>query len=135
MNDLLRQQLQNLPDATPSVALWERLADARQQQVRRQRRVIAGGTAACAALAATLLFNLDPRLGDGESAPVTANTITPAPTTPVASIASHESLHHIDRELQLAYARNADDAELASLWAVRQGLLHSRTDNVQPLGI
>ncbi len=135
MNDLLRQQLHDLPDAAPSDALWARLADARQRQVRRQRGVIAGGTAACAALVATLFFNLGLQPGDDKAAPVTANTVTLASTTPAISNTPSESLHHIDRELQLAYARNADDAELASLWAVRQGLLHSRTDTVQPLGI
>lgn len=135
MNDQLRQNLQNLPDVEPSDALWARLAGERQRQIRRQHGVMAGGTAACAVLASTLLFNLGPQFGDDESIAATASTVTPGSITPAASITLPESLHRIDRELQLAYARNADDAEIASLWTVRQGILHSRTENVQPLGI
>lgn len=134
MNDQLLKQLRDLPDAKPSDAVWEKLAAARQRQVRRQRGMVAGGSA-CVALAVTLLINLGLKPGDDRATPAIATTRAPTSTIPAVSNTPSESLHHIDRELQLAYARNADDAELASLWAVRRGLIHSRTDNVQPLGI
>lgn len=134
MNDPLLQQLHDLPDAEPADALWARVADARQRQIRRQHGAIAGGTAACAVLAATLFFNFDTRFTDVESAPAIATTATHTSAAFTAS-PSTESLHRIDRELQLAYARNADDAELASLWEVRQDILLSRPESVQPLGI
>ena len=129
MHDQLQQHLNDLPDHEPNAALWAKLSEARQRQQLRQRSLMAAGTTACAALAATTFFVLGPGLVDEAAAP---NAVTSIPT----SITSPESLHRIDRELQLAYARNADEAELASLWAVRRDILHARPDEyVQPLGI
>ena len=131
MHDQLQQHLNDLPDHEPNAALWAKLSEARQRQQLRQRSLMAAGTTACAALAATTFFVLGPRFVDDAAAP---NAVTSIPAS--TSITSPESLHHIDRELQLAYARNADEAELASLWALRRDILHARPDEyVQPLGI
>ena len=134
MHDPLRQHLHDLPDTEPSDALWTRIDGARRKQLNRRRGLLAGGATACAGAAATLFFGFGHLTNDDVARPGMVAT-TPSPASTPAPVASPESLHHIDRELQLAYARNADDAELASLWAVRRDVLQSRTENVHPLGI
>ena len=134
MNDRIRQQLLTLPDAEPSDALWWRIAQARQTQIRHRRRWIAGGATAGVVVALTLLLGLPPRPAHDRTAPAIATTPSNQPSSNSVAMPP-DALRRIDRELQLAYARNADDAELASLWAVRQDILHSRPKAVQPMGI
>ena len=134
MNDRIRQQLLTLPDAEPSDALWWRIAQARQTQIRHRRRWIAGGATAGAVVALTLLLGLPPRPAHVRTAPAIATAPSPQPSSnPVAM--PPDALRRIDRELQLAYARNADDAELAALWTVRRDLARTHSAATQPVGI
>ena len=129
MNEPLTRHLQHLPDTAPSDALWQRVAEARRRQLRRQRTAVAGGAAACMLLAVATLV---PRM-TASPAPSLAEAV-PSPI-PATQAIQPDALQRIDRELQLAYARNADDAELAALWTVRRDLARTHSAATQPVGI
>lgn len=130
MNDPLHRHLEELADAPPADALWSRVAAARNRQLRRQRSVVAGGAMGCALLAAIVLA---PRLSPAPGhAPRVAESV---PTQAAARQSAPDALQRIDRELQLAYARNADDDELAALWTVRRDLARTHSTAAQPVGI
>lgn len=129
MNEPLTRHLQHLPDTAPSDALWQRVAEARRRQLRRQRGAVAGSAAACMLLAVATLV---PRM-TASPAPSLAEAV-PSPI-PATQAIQPDALQRIDRELQLAYARNADDAELAALWTVRRDLARTHSAATQPVGI
>ena len=131
MNEPLTRHLQHLPDTAPSDALWQRIAEARRRQLRRQRGAVAGGAAACMLLAVATLV---PRM---TASPAPSPALAEAVPSPIPATQSTQpdALQRIDRELQLAYARNADDAELAALWTVRRDLARTHSAATQPVGI
>lgn len=132
MNEPLTRHLEHLPDAPPPDALWLRVAEARRRQLRRQRGAFAGGIGACALVLAVVLV---PRITTDTAVEAPTTRFAQAQDTDVMSDAQHDALRGIDRELQMAYARNAGEAELDALWAVRRDLAHHRSNAVQPVGI
>lgn len=112
-----RQHLASLPAVDPPDALWARLQQHRAPAPRRSRPLWPWAAAA-AVLAAVLAW---PRA----EAPVVA-TIATAP-------AVDQNLRLLDQELTLAYARQADDAELAALWQTRERLLQGTGQSDPPL--
>lgn len=86
---------------------------------------------ACALLAVMAVV---PRLSPApEHAPRVAESAPPLAAARQSD--TPDALQHIDRELQLAYARNADDDELAALWALRRDIAHPHSTAEQPVGI
>lgn len=138
----LASLLDRLPLQDPDPALWERiqLARSRQQWRRRlhQRRWLGGSLAAAAALLVVLL----PRVID---APENTGAATDWQASSQAleqewQAGAHATmdprfraeLNLIDLQLQAAYDRGAEPAELASLWRLRsealQELLRSHSE-------
>jgi hypothetical protein len=112
-----RQYLHALPEAEPDPQLWMRL-----QRARTRRRV--GVHRAWAAAAAAVVFIALglawlPFGGSGEQG------LSPDPAPALMSTAAVQQL---DVELNLAYARGADEAEIAALWDARSRLLASEGD-------
>lgn len=125
MNDPIRQHLSRLPEPSPDPALWSRVNAARQGQFQRRRVGLAMVTVASAGLGVFATLDPLPRT----VAPKVASSAVEAPASDIAESA----IARIDRDLQLAYARNADDAEIAALWTLRQGVL--KTGTSRPIGI
>lgn len=134
MDDALHAYLAALPEAPPSPALWTRLAQARQRQLRRRRGVAVGLATGCLALGVVGLFQL-PRQVAPASPPPTAIDHAPATSPAPLQSAGSDAVRALDRELQLAYARNASDAELGALWDLRRNLLASHSPTTQPVDI
>lgn len=119
-NDPLRRHLGALPDPALPEALWPRVASARQRQVARRRLALGGGIAVVLAVL-VLPFRLhDPGHPPGPGSDLAAGA-TPA-REPVASDPGSR-LRTLDRELQAAYRRGSDAAEIAQLWQAREALL------------
>jgi hypothetical protein len=114
-----RQYLDTLPEAEAPDTLWPRLAAAQRQAQRRRQRPFRLGAAA-AVLALVALF---------------AAQRLPAPTSPavagapglghVAQPAADPGLRRLDDQIALAYARGADEDEVAVLWQARAQVLAS----------
>lgn len=124
MNDW-RTYLHALPEAEPPEALWQRIAQARAAAAapRRTPRWLAGaGLAAAVALAAVLTL---PR---GVPVP---GAVSPSPAT-FAAVPDSEALRTLDDAIALAYARDASQDELDSLWQTRERLLGSPAES-EPL--
>lgn len=134
MDDALHAYLAALPEAPPSPALWTRLAQARQRQLRRRRGVAVGLATGCLALGVVGLFQL-PRQVAPASPPPAAIDHAPATSPAPLQSAGSDAVRALDRELQLAYARNASDAELGALWDLRRNLLASHSPTTQPVDI
>ena len=125
MNDPIRQHLSLLPERAPDPALWSRVNAARQGHLQRRRVGLAIVAVASAGLGVFAM--LDPQHRTVQ--PTGASSPVEAPGGDIAESA----IARIDRDLQLAYARNADDAEIAALWTLRQGVL--KTGSARPIGI
>lgn len=124
MNDW-RTYLHALPEADPPEALWQRIAQARAAQARPGRAprwLAAAGLAAAVAMAAVLTL---PR---GVPAPDAASPSSGG----FAAVADSEALRTLDDAIALAYARDASQDELDSLWQTRERLLGSPAES-EPL--
>lgn len=114
-----RQYLDALPEVEAPDTLWPRLAAAqRQAQRRRQRPFWLGAAAAMLALVTVLALQRMP-----------APTSPAAPGAPglpqVAQAAADPGLQRLDDQIALAYARGADEDEVAVLWQARAQVLAS----------
>jgi hypothetical protein len=120
-----RRYLHALPDAEAPDALWARIAQARAATVaprpRGGRWMVGAALAASVALATVFAMRT----------PVEAPS-APAVATLAAPVADNEALRALDDTIALAYARNAAEEELASLWQTRERLLGSSADS-EPL--
>jgi hypothetical protein len=111
-----RQHLAALPSVDPPDALWARLQHLAVAPKR--SRPVWPWAAAAAVMAAVLAW--------------------PRPEVPVAQPTASapsvdQNLRLLDQELTLAYARQADEAELAVLWQTRERLLQGAGEADQPL--
>lgn len=114
-----RRHLATLPDVDPPEALWLRLRAAHASPTRARWPWLAA--TAAAVLVAVLLSPIkEPSSPVGNTAPAVASS-PPA----VGPVLVDASLRRLDDELTLAYARNADETELAALWQTRERLLDS----------
>lgn len=114
-----RQHLSTLPEVEPPAALWLRLHAARALPTRARWPWLAA--TAAAVLVAVLLWSLnEPMSPLSNTAPVVALA---APAIGPAYVDA--GLRRLDDDLTLAYARNADEAELAALWQTRERLINS----------
>lgn len=117
LSEAWRQHLAALPEVDPPEALWQRLQADRPRAARRARWP---WLAAAAML--TLAVLSWPR------------TEVPAGlATGVELPAVDQSVRLLDQELALAYARRADEAELAALWQTRRRVLDATTLAEPPL--
>ena len=119
-----RAYLHALPESDAPDALWTRIAQARADAAvpapaRRSRLWPAAGLAAAVALAA--IFAMP------SPAPV-----APMATAPAVPAVESPALRALDDAIALAYARNAGQDELDSLWQTRERLLGSPADS-EPL--
>ena len=124
MNDW-RTYLHALPEAEAPDALWQRIAQARAAAAapRRAPRWLAGaGLAAAVALAAVLTL---PRGADAPQA-------VPSPLAAATAAPDGKALRALDDAIALAYARDASQDELDSLWQTRERLLGSPAES-EPL--
>src|SRR5688572_23514792 len=112
-----REHLAQLPEVDPPDALWVRLQHL-ATPVPKRSRPLWPWAAAAAVLTAVLAW---PRA----EAPVVA-TVATAPVV-------DQNLRLLDQELTLAYARQADEAELAALWQTRERLLQGAGQSDPPL--
>lgn len=119
-----RQHLATLPEIDPSDALWLRLQRAYSPEARASRRWPWLGVAAAAVLAAVLVW---PR------APAPAPAVLDSGPLAMAATRSDPGLRRLDDELALAYARNADESEIAALWQTRERLIASPQDSAPAL--
>lgn len=128
MNDW-RTYLHALPEAEAPEALWQRIAQARAASAPSPRSFArwrpAAGLAAAVALAALLALPRDVPL------PTTGAYVAPAVTALPAALDS-TALRALDDAIALAYARDATQDELDSLWQTRERLLGSPADS-EPL--
>lgn len=135
--DPLHERLAAPDDPPLPAGLWPRVAHARRRQLRIRRTVLGGGAVTLCALLLLPLHLAGPGSRPGDGAPsrtAAAGTVpvrAPATTDPAAR------LRILDRELQDAYRRGSDDAEIAQLWAARAALLRegAATLPVRPVRI
>ena len=117
----LRQELHALPEIPLPEALWQRVEAGRRQKVR--RRKLGAGIASLALVAVMATPLLMPLFTDTDivgSKPLAMHQ-------PVRSEQDvHAELRAIDRALQAAYDRGANDAEIAPMWVARNELLTNR---------
>ena len=112
-----RQHLAALPEVDPPESLWQRLQVDKSRSTRRVR----WPWLAAAAMVAMAVLSW-PR------------TEVPASlATGVELPAVDQSVRMLDQELALAYARRADEAELAALWQTRRRVLDATTQAEPPL--
>lgn len=139
--DRLHQHLGALPEPPLPAALWPRVARARRRQLARHRIALGGGVAALFAL-----LVVPGRLPDPGAFPPSdpaADAAADAAATHVmparAAVAADPDarLRILDRELQAAYHRGSDQAEIAQLWQARAALLRARNPGtpVRPVRI
>lgn len=116
----LAERLAALPDPLPPEQLLPRILASRA----RRRRLRRGLAAAGLALGLALLWPAQP--------PVTGPALPPQPLADVYTDAERGApLWLIDRRLQAAYDRGADDAQIAALWQMRARHLAGSTEDVQ----
>lgn len=151
-NFLLQEHLRQLPDAPLPAGLWQRVNGARRRMWRR-RAGIAATTLAVGIVAVVSPSMKSPtpdasRFADivatapGRQA-ITDHAGIPAPGDPTdvranpdAGDRAGKTLQGIDRELQLAYARNAPEQEILALWKLRRAVTaHSGASAITPIGI
>jgi hypothetical protein len=111
-----RLHLAALPDVAPPERLWQRLQQARPATRPARRAALRWASAAALLLAtAGLISQWRPT-----SAPAPGPLMNVAAPVPVDA-----GLRQLDDEIALAYARDAGEAELASLWQTRERLLET----------
>lgn len=119
----LRRSLAALQDPPLPEALWPRVARARARQLARRRMALGGAAAAVFAALLAPVALLDRGAVPGTSGQLAAGA--EPPRAPAASDATAR-LRSLDRELQAAYRRGSDSAEIAQLWEARAALLRTR---------
>lgn len=115
----LRLYAHSLPQPEPSAALFERVVHANGRRRKRRKAMLA-------------VFSM-------LAIVAVAGIWTPHRTAPNPGVAQHvvsaadaREVRKMDRTLQAAYERGADDAELAALWA-RRDALHRGADAPVPM--
>lgn len=122
-----RQHLTALPEVDPPEALWLRLRAAHASPTRARWPWLAA--TAAAVLVAVLLWPLNEAMSPvSNTAPAIALAAPHIGPTHVDA-----GLRRLDDELTLAYARNADETELAALWQTRERLIDSLQGPTPPL--
>lgn len=131
----LRRHLEALPEPALPDALWARVSRARRRQ-RARRQLVLGSGAAVALAVLVLPFQLPPPGGPPPVADTVASTGAAPSRAPVAP-EDAAGLRALDRELQAAYRRGSDAAEIAQLWQARDALLREtgRGTPVRPVRI
>ena len=114
-----RRHLAELPSVDPPETLWARLQPLAVPAPRRSRPLWPFAAAAAAALAALLAW---PR----------ADVVAPPGVATVPG-GVDQNVRLLDEELTLAYARQADEAELAALWQARERVLAAGTETAPPM--
>ncbi len=112
----IRAALAALPETSPDEALWPRVARAREARLRHRRTATTLGTLAGVAIVVGLMHEAVIKPDHGNFADAGGVAAADAPR------ADAHAIEHIDRELQLAYARGADATELEGLWTLRREL-------------
>jgi hypothetical protein len=122
-----RRHLHALPEVEPPVALWPRLMTARAAPARAVMPRL--GWIGLAVAAGVAMLWIWPMAG------VQAWRSGPDPAAGMAPMqaAVAPGLRRLDEEISLAYARNADEGELASLWQARARLIAAPEDSVPAL--
>lgn len=135
--DPLVERLAAHDDPPLPAGLWPRVARARRRQVLARRAILGGGVVALGAL--LLLPMRLPGPGDmpGDDTPARVAATDPAPARAPAATDPAARLRILDRELQDAYRRGSDAAEIAQLWEARAALLRegAATLPVRPVRI
>ena len=121
----LQRHLATLPEPPLPEALWGRVAHARRRQVARRRLAIGGGVAVALALAVLPAQLPGPAVTADEQAAIAVAAHAPPPRVAAGSDPAAR-LRTLDRELQAAYHRGSDEAEIAQLWEARAALLGDR---------
>lgn len=125
-----RDHLAALPEVDPPAALWQRLRDAQSVPQPKIRQRWPWAMAAAAVLAVTIVSWPRPETASVDpvaSVPAASELLAPAPT------GVDQNLRILDQELTLAYARQADEAEIQALWATRERLLASASESSAPM--
>ena len=121
----VRKNLERLPEAELPAALWSRVESGRKKQVVRRR---VGLGIASLALVSTLFLPMIFPLVTSRDDPLSASPL--AVHQPARSAEEIQAdLLAVDRALQAAYDRGADDAEIAPMWVIRNALLASGKAN------
>lgn len=123
-HDPLREYLASLPDADAPERLWVRVGGAHRRRTRRRQWGVGGAAVLALAVAGVLPFQLSRQPASGPAPAFTA--MTAVGEAPVDAADADARLRALDRELQAAYHRNANEAEIAELWTTRHALLASR---------
>lgn len=135
--DRLHQHLGALPEPPLPAALWPRVARARRRQLARHRIALGGGVAALFALLVVpgRLPDSGPFQPTDPAAAMATTHVMPARAAVAAD--PDARLRILDRELQAAYHRGSDQAEIAQLWQARAALLRARNPGtpVRPVRI
>ena len=116
-----RRHLAGLPEVAPDESLWLRLQAARAARSRVSRPARRGSPRAWASAAAVvgaiaLLAALRAPIGVPDTRDASVATVAPAGV----AAPMDAGLLQIDADIERAYARGADAAEVAELWATRQ---------------
>lgn len=124
-HDHLREHLASLPEADVPERLWTRIDGARR---RRNRRWAAGAGIAGLAIVLGALLPSPPsrQLPSGARPAAIATSTSDGGDALPAGANTDPRLRALDRDLQAAYRRNANETEIAALWATRRALLASR---------
>lgn len=116
----LRQQLHALPEIPLPGDLWHRVDCGRRKRM--HRRKLGAGIVTLALTAVIAAPMLAPLLGDADA----GRSEVPVAYQPANTQHDIQSdLHALDRALQAAYDRGANDDEVAPMWAAREALLAS----------
>lgn len=113
-----RRYLASLPEPSVPGALGDRIRHARASRMRTR----AGGVAVALLGALGLVLMMPAGLAPNDDA---RTRVAPAPVHPVPGDDADRlrTVHAIDRALQAAYDRNADDDEIEPLWRARAALV------------
>jgi hypothetical protein len=115
-----RAHLATLPEVDPPEHLWRRL-EAAHQSAQRPPRARWPWLAAAAALAVAVLSWPRP------------DAVSPVEPLLAATPVVDQNLRLLDQELTSAYARQANDAEIAALWQTRERVLTGDAQSDPPL--
>ena len=117
----VHENLRRLPEADLPDSLWSRVESGRKKQVIRRR--FGMGIASLALVSALSLPVIFPLLTGSNDTMYADRTAMHPPARSVEEIQA--DVQAVDRALQAAYDRGADDAEIAPMWVIRDALLAS----------
>lgn len=132
----LRGYLDALPAPAAPAALAPRILSLQRRHRRRRRLGLT--TVALAVVAAALLPLLQPTPSGTDAAALATGGDTTAPVSVGGAAAphpAHREVRALDRALQAAYERGADDIELAGLWRERERALETAGDDTAILPV